>query len=591
MPFAPQCPADVKLVFQGLGRGRLVQFDKGDIRKLEAFIGAYPDDFADMADALADLRREDRVYRDSLIDATFHHLKLFGRKLRRSIMNGFRQSWRVRNKTDERTAERLDRSGLLSFLFLLLPFLVLATPALYVFAWPGRIWWKYPVWLLPLFLAPFLRKVWGRADLRRHYGRMLTSVGYFLRAGRARIAEAQIRWMRTGRVSEARALKIARSPWRYYLHLPLAFLPAGLHRFLTDGAYFKTRLSNIFVRPVRLYFNAAEREKWLRDMIAQGERNGLLTPGEAHRIGGQLKEPFIQKYLKSLAVHVCTLPVTQVVSVTLAIIYVKTHPELTWQQASVAAGAILALFQVIPISPGSFTRGLYTTFLVLKERNFKDYKVAFGLSYFKYIGYLAFPIQMAYRYPDLARFMAGHWATGAVHIVPIFGEKGAWLEHFVFDTFYNLPLTVQRRMKRRAEARKGRRPRAWPIPVVVLGATIGLGLLEFGFFKLKGRIPGLGDIWWLAVWVPFLAAWLSTRWAGGASVGKRVGWAVLGGISIGALWTLLGGFWAEIVPGMTPGVAGLTGKLALKAVWQAFIFSLISALGAFLAETRKYPRV
>jgi len=587
MPFLPQCPADIKLIFQGLGRGRLVQFDKGAVEKLEAYVGAHPTAFGGLKSALEELKREDGAYRDSLIDITFHHVKLIGAKLRRAVMAGFRESWRVRNMTDERTAARFDRSGLLSFVFWLWPLLVLASPLLFIFDWPGRIWWKYPVWLLPLVLVPFSRKLWGRADLRRHYGRMLTSLGYFLRASRARIAEALIRWVRAGRVAEERALRIARAPWRYYLHLPFSVLPAGLHRFLTDGAYFKERLAGIFVRPLKLYFNAAEREKWLREMIDQGESSGILGRVEADRIKSQLHEPFIQKYLKSLAVHVCTLPVTQIVSVTLAFIYVKTHPELTWQQASVAAGMILALFQVTPISPGSFLRGLYTTYLVVKERNFKDYKVAFGLSYFKYIGYLAFPIQMAYRYPDLARFMAGHWATGAVHIVPIFGEKGAWLEHFVFDAFYNFPLTVQRRMKRRAEARKGLRPRARHVPMIVLAATAVLGLIDFGYFKLKGMIPTLGKVWWLAALVPLIAAWLSTRWAGGASVGKRVGGAVLGGIGIGAMWAVLHAFWPRLLPGIPAAEALTAGKIALLAVWQSFIFALISAAGGFLSETRK----
>ena len=98
----------------------------------------------------------------------------------------------------------------------------------------------------------------------------------------------------------------------------------------------------------------------------------MLTEEEATHITSQLQEPFIQKYLKSLAVHVCTAPVTQIVSVIVAIIYVRMHPELSWQEATVAAGLILGLFQVIPISPGSLARGLYVTFLVLRERNFKD---------------------------------------------------------------------------------------------------------------------------------------------------------------------------------------------------------------------------
>ena len=126
--------------------------------------------------------------------------------------------------------------------------------------------------------------------------------------------------------------------------------------------------------------------------------------------------------------HVCTLPVTQIVSVIVAIVYVQQHPELSLAEAWAHALAILAAFQITPISPGSLVRGLYVLYLVIRERNFRDYNIAVFLGFFKYVGYLAFPIQMAYHYPALARFMAGHWATGAVHVVPVFGEKGALLD-------------------------------------------------------------------------------------------------------------------------------------------------------------------
>jgi len=260
-PLTPQCPADVKLVFQGLARGQLVQFDKGDFSKLEKYVSERPAAFAGMEGALSDLEREDRAYRNSLIDITYHHLRLFGRKLRHSIMNAFRESWRIRNLADERTGAQLEKSGLLSLIFLLWPFLALAAPLLYIFAWPGSVWWKYPLWLVPLVLVPLLRRLWGRGDVRLHFAKMAASPAYFLRASRARIAEALIRWHRAGRVSAERALKIAAHPWRYYLHLPFSLLPAGLHRFLTDKAYFKERLFYIFIRPVRLYFRADEREK------------------------------------------------------------------------------------------------------------------------------------------------------------------------------------------------------------------------------------------------------------------------------------------------------------------------------------------
>jgi len=585
-PVTPQCPADIKLVFQGLARGRLVQFDKGDLNKLEEFVDAHPGEFADMRPSLEGLKQEDRAYRDSLIDFTYHHVRLFGRKLRRAIMGAFRQSWRVRNMADERTTARLEKSGFLSLVFLLLALVPIATPVLLVFAFPGRTWGLYPLWALPLF-APFLRGLWGRADLRRHWAAMLTNIGYFMRASRARIAEALIRWHRAGRVSEERALKIADHPWRYYLHLPFSFLPPGLHRFLTDKRYFRERLFLIFVKPVRLYFKAEEREKWLRDMIAAGERNGMLTRDEAAHIDGQIKEPFIQKYLKSLAIHILLMPTTHVVALITAFIYLRFHSEMSWQQAGLTTGVIFAIFQIIPISPGSIARGIYTTSLILRERNFKNYNIAFWMSFFKYIGYFAFPVQMAYRYPDLARFMAGHWATSAVHIVPVFGEKGAWLEHFVFDVFYNFPLTIRRRMKVRQEARAGKPARSAHAPVLVLAATGLLALLDFAYFRWKGNVPALGNIWWAALWAPLAASAAISRLAGGAEFGRRLLLATLSGGIVGLFYAMANAFLPALYAASAASPALMIGQLAVKALWYVFLFTLVAVVGALIAETRK----
>ncbi len=585
----PQCPADIKLVFQGLARGRLVQFDKGDIGNLENYVAEHPREFADMGSGLEDLKREDEAYRDSLIDFTYHHIRLFGGKLRHSIMNGFRESWRIRNMTDARTAAKLERSGTLSLIFLLFPFLPLTTVALFVFAFPGPVWWKVLLWLAPL-LAPLARKLWGRADYRRHYGKMLTSSSYFRRALSAHITEALIRWHRARRVSETRALKIAGAPWRYCLHAPLSILPPGLHRFLTDKAYLRQRLYLMFIKPFRLYFNAGEREKWLREMISQGEHNRILTRDEAARINSQIREPYIQKYLKSLAVHLATLFVSETVFLTMAVVYVLSHPELSWQQATLRAGVIIGALNLLPISPGSLIRGFYVVGLMIKEGNFKDYNIAFGVSFLKMLGYLAFPIQMAYRYPDLARFMAGHWATEAVHVVPVFGERGAWLEHFVFDAFYNYPLTIRRRIKQRAAGRIGLKPRLWHMPLIVLAGAGLLSGINFAYMKLAGHLPALGNTWWLALWIPVLAGAVTARWAGGARMGKRV----LLGTLVGAVIGLLYGAFIHL----SPLVIGPTSKalesgmefilpLARTLVEFFLLFGLLGMIGSAIAETRK----
>ena len=565
LPFIPMCPADFRLIFQGISRGSLVQFDRGSIDKLQNFVDINSEKFADMHEAVEELKEVEKSYRDSLPDITHHHFKLvFRPKLWSSILKSSIKSWKIRNLIDEKTSKQLLQRRFLTLIF-------------------------YFLGLIP-FLGNFLRKLLGREDYRRHYGRMLASLNYFRRATRARIVETLTRWHRAGRVNENRAAKLSEHPLRFYANLPLSIFPAKIHRFFSDRLFFLQSLDNIFARPFRLYFKAEAREQWLRETVSQGQEKGMLTKKEAAHINSQIKEPFIQKYLKALAVHVCTIPVTQVVSVMVAIIYVRLHPELSWQEAMVAAGLILALFQVIPISPGSLVRGLYVSFLVLRERNFKDYNIAFFLSYLKYIGYLAFPIQMTYRYPNLARFMAGHWTTGAVHIVPVFGERGALLEHIVFDLFYNYPLNVRRRTRQRRDLRAGLKPRSWHVPLCALAGAFLLVLTDMTYFKLVGHIPSLGEIWWLALWVPVFAAAAASAWAGGTVLLKRLYMGAICGALIGLLYAvsnaLLGNFLAQ------DGIKLLTslqlmGQIASTALWRVFLFAIVAMIGAFVAETRK----
>jgi len=563
LPFLPMSPADFRLIFQGIARGSLVQFDRGNIDMLQKFVLENKDTFTDMEKALDELKECDKAYRESLPDISHHHIRLLTRpKLWSSILKSRLAEWQIQNLLDEKAAELLTHNRFL-------------------------VWIYYLLGLIP-FLGRFIRKFWGNAAYRRHFGRLFTSLDYFRRAGRARIDQTLIRWLRAGRVDEERAYRLSQKPVKYFTHLPLSILPAKIHRFFSDRRFFFQSLDNIFARPLRLYFKPEVREQWLRETVSQGESSGTLTDEEASHIYRQIKEPFIQKYLKSLAVHVCTVPVTQIVSIIVAIIYVRMHPDLSWQEASVRAGLILGLFQIIPISPGSLVRGLYVTFLVLRERNFKDYSIAFYLSFFKYIGYLAFPIQMAYRYPDLARFMAGHWATGAVHIVPVFGERGALLEHSVFDLFYNFPLTIRRRLKERQKRRSELKPRYWQGMLCALVGVICLFLIDIIFFKLEGHVPAFGEIWWAAVWIPVFVAAAATRWAGGATLGKRILLGAASAALTGLLYAISNGVLDQVL-----GTAGrfvitpeLLGQIASSAIWRIFLFTVLSVPSVALVESR-----
>ncbi|HUT01054.1 MAG TPA: hypothetical protein VM031_01265 [Phycisphaerae bacterium] len=555
LPVLPMSPGDFALIARGLVRGRIVQFDRGDFRKLDRFLDAHAEDFADMRPAVEELKAADACYRDSQVDVVGHNVRLLYDsklwcRLRESAVTG----WRVRGLIDE-DAELSLRAG----------------------RFRTCIFWL--LGMIPL-LGRALRKLWGRADYRGHYARLLTDADYLARAFHAHVAEKLIGWHRKGRIGAAAAERIRQRPIRIVPHLPMSILPAMLHRMLTDKAFAAEKLRYVFVRPVRLYFHADEREQWLRDMVAEGRRNHMVTDEDAERILGRIKEPFIQKYLKSLAVHVCTLPVTQIVSVAVATWYYLTHPELTEGQRAAAVAAILLAFQVTPISPGSLCRGLYVLWLVIRERDFRNYNIAVFLGFFKYIGYLAFPIQMAYRYPALARFMAGHWATGAVHIVPVFGERGALLEHFVFDLFYNYPLTIRRRMRLRAEAREGKPVRHGHLPLCVLGGAGLLAGIDAAVWQIHGFVPELWNVWYGAIWAPILAGAFAARHGGGAQTGRRIIFAAATGLTLAVAY-------AAANFGLTH-LAGAPRALkdaALLLSWSAFLFVILSTFAALLHET------
>jgi hypothetical protein len=261
--------------------------------------------------------------------------------------------------------------------------------------------------------------------------------------------------------------------------------------------------------------------------------------------------------------------------VLVAVIYVAMHPELPRTQAWAIGIGIVALFQVVPISPGSLVRGLYVLGLVIRERNFKDYNVAVFLGFLKYIGYLAFPIQMAYRYPTLARFMAVHWATGAVHMVPVFGERGALLEREVFDLFYNWPLTIRRRIRRRAQMRTGMKPRYWHLALCAVAGAGILSLADHAYLKEAGVLPALMDIWAFAVMVPLLCGATATLGAGGARLWKRVVGAAICGGAVALLSIVFSSCMAQ-------GIG--FGEIAVQFAWRAFAFMTLTSLGAMLTE-------
>jgi hypothetical protein len=536
LAFLPMSPGDFKLIAQGIKRGSLVQFDRGDLKTLRAYIDNHKEDFCDMAGLYEQLVEAEDIYRSSVPDISHNRFKIFTGKLWATIFDSAVVGWQVRDIIDEKGFEKLKVSRFKTFIFFL-------------------------IGLLPI-LGGVLRKFWCHQKWRAHYINLLTSFEYFRKALNAKVFEMLRRWHRAGRISQQKGQLLADQRWRILYHLPFLLLVLPFfHRILTDWQFAKEKIHYITVRPVKLYFNGEMRKQWLCDMVSQGQKKHILTDEDAQTILSQLNEPFIDKYLKSLAVHVCTLPITQIVSVAVAFIYWLMHHKTDPNAWAIGLG-IIAFFQVIPISPGSIARGLYVVYMVIKDKNLKDYNIAVALGFLKYVGYLAFPIQMTYRYPALARFMAAHWATDAVHIVPVFGERGALLEHLIFCVFYNWPLTIRRRMSARAAMRENLQPRYWHIPLLSITAACVLAFFIQWHFNTAAGLLCIG------------AGALTTIFCGKAVLMKRICLSALTGFLAALIYTLL-----SIV--LNDNSAK---QVVISALWHCFGFTLGAVIGAIVAE-------
>ena len=426
LPWLPMSPGDFKLILDGLfKRHTLVQFDRCDLSKMEAYVAAHAEVFKDVQPMIEELKIQDRAYRRSLPDITHHGLRItFDKALQKDVIAGLVEGYLADDLVDEAFAEKLRKGGLTFSFFHLL----------------GAV---------PL-LGKMIRQRWGSKAFRRHMLGIFTKPAYFKAALKARAAHDLIGWHRAGRTNEARTRKLAEKPGLFFLErFTIGFLPIGLHRFCVRPII----AWNGFVAFFKFIYDFAKdeafREKWFLDQVAEGEKDGMLTLEEHDHIVSIIKEPYIVKYLKSMAVHFCTIPITQVVSlITGGFVYAYFIGK--GESHTTAAGwfaATLVAFQVTPISPGSLCRGFYVVFLMIHERNWRDYLVAAPLSFVKYIGYLAFPLQMTTTYPHLARFLVSRRATALVHIIPVFGEHGALLEHWIFDLFFNIPQIMGRHIK------------------------------------------------------------------------------------------------------------------------------------------------
>jgi len=422
LPFLPMSFRDFGLICSGLKRGALVQFDRCDFRKLRAFCVQHANVPGELTALVDTCEGYDLGHRRSYPDITHQGWRiLVERELRNDIRKGLSEAYLSRGLVDHFFARSIEEG-------------------------PWKFAAFYLLGAIPILGRTF-RRLWGNTDYRHHVTRIVTDRKYRERWLRSGVASRLSAWHRSGRTGEPRTRFLLDHPGLFWFRrVTLGILPARLHRALADPGYVVRRVREGWRFVVRLYRDADFRERWFSGIVEEGYRDGMLDEAERNTILAHVRDPFIVKYLKSLAVHFATLPVTQIVSVitgAVAAAWVLARGG-SGKAASGAFFGIVVFFQFIPVSPGSICRGAYVVYLMIRERNFRDYMVAAPVAFVKYLGYLAFPFQMVTSYPELSRFMASRWATSATGIVPVFGEKGALLEHMVFDMCFNVPRSFGR---------------------------------------------------------------------------------------------------------------------------------------------------
>jgi len=418
LPWLPMSPGDVKLIFDGaFKRGTLVQFDRCDIGKMENFFVKHAEVFADMQSAIDEFWEQDRAYRRSLPDITHNGSTLLvDSKLRNDVRAGLIEGYLAADLIDKPFAAKLQNGGLRFMAFYLLGI--------------------FPI------LGRMIRMRWGNTAYREHVQKILTDSSYLKSALRAFAANGLIGWHRAGRADEKHAEFLLKLPGLFLLErFTLGLLPIGLHGVILHPARIWHAIRDGYLFLKNFIVSPEFREQWFLNEIALGEKDGMLTAEERAHLEGVIKDPFIVRYLKCVGVHFATLPVSEIViflsgCIAASVVLLRGG---SFEQAGLLFGEIVVFAQFIPVSPGSLLRGGFVVYLMIKERNVRDYIIAAPVSLLRVVGYLAFPLQMTTTYPHLARFMASRWATNMVHIIPVFGEKGALLEHWIFDTFFNRP--------------------------------------------------------------------------------------------------------------------------------------------------------
>jgi hypothetical protein len=119
----------------------------------------------------------------------------------------------------------------------------------------------------------------------------------------------------------------------------------------------------------------------------------------------------------------------------------------------------------------------------------------------------------------------------------------------------------------------------WHIVLCALAAGGVLGFADFIYLKSAGELPGLKEIWWLALLVPMSCGAVVTLGCGGAALWERIVGAAVCGVLLGVFYTAA----SSSLQGDDP---FLIGAIIASCIWRIFVFAIFSVIGAIIMELK-----
>ena len=411
--FLPLSPAHAKIIWLGLKRGRLAHFDEVDLSRLDAYVTDHAETFRPIAGLIQQLKECDPRYRSSLPDVWHTRTRLLrDATFRRQIKGAMVQDWRRLGSIYDQQAERLAQSR---------------------WYWLGLAMDNLPVvghWLLGLI---------GNAGYWQHIVQFTTQRIYRHQTLQAQRANDLLEWA-GDRTSTERARALAASIPRYLLDkLALSWLPACLHRLMTDAQARRQLVQSAIILPM----NQAYRRDWLIHLIEEQHTRGIITDQQAQQLGAQVAEPHMQGFIRDLGLTLGVEIIAKLVYIVLAIYGLSTQNLFPF---------VVAAFG--PLPPSGILRAVYVSIQlacdlprIIRHRDNKlllTRMLGFVCAPWRAIGNLFAPIEMFAYYNDMSLLLADRFVSQMVDATPVFGGRGKLLEWWAFNLTYNLPLSLRR---------------------------------------------------------------------------------------------------------------------------------------------------